>query len=100
MLKKFFRKRDKRTKLEMEIDDVLEYMHVLSPTNEKYKEVSENLERLHKMKMAEKPVKSRVSPDVIVTVTGSIFTVGAILWHEKADVITTKALGFVLKGRL
>ena len=44
--------------------------------------------------------KKRVSMDTVVTVVGSLVGIGIIIWHEKADVITTKALGFVLKGRV
>jgi hypothetical protein len=41
-----------------------------------------------------------VSPDTIAVVAGNLLGIILILGYEKADVITTKALGFVLKGRV
>jgi hypothetical protein len=99
MLKKFTKK-DKRTKLEREIDDVVDYMKLLSPETKEYTVVAENLERLHKAKAILDERKRKVSPDAIVGGVVSLVGIGMIIWHEKADVITTKALGFVTKGKV
>ena len=97
MLKKFTKK-DKRTNLEMEIDEVLEYMADMDPDSKEYTVIVENLDRLYKMKASERSHK--IKADTIAIVTANLVGIGAIIWHEKADVITSKALGFILKGRV
>jgi hypothetical protein len=91
-------KKDKRTNLEKEIDSVLYVMHTCYPDSDEYTTMSENLERLYKAKANEKD--RHVSPDTKLIVAGNLLGIALILWHEKADIITSKALGFVLKGRV
>lgn len=93
-----FTKKDKRTNLEKEIDSVLEVMENMRPEAEDYQIISANLERLYKAKSYEKA--RAVSPDVIATIAGNLLGIGIILGYERAHVITTKALGFVIKGRV
>lgn len=97
MLKKFTRK-DKRTNLEKEIDSVLEKMSGYQPDSSEYKIMSENLERLYKAKINERI--RNVSPDTMAIIIGNLLGIVLILGYEKANVITSKALGFVIKGRV
>jgi len=46
------------------------------------------------------PKKWKVSPDTALVVLGNLLGIVLILKHEKIDAITTKALSFVLKGRV
>ena len=98
MLKKQFTKKDKRTNLEKEIDRVIEQMSSTEPNTDEYKAISENLEKLYKAKAHERI--RNVSPDTIAVIAGNLLGIGLILGYEKANVITTKALGFVMKGRV
>lgn len=41
-----------------------------------------------------------VSPDTVLTVAGSLAGILLIISYEKADILASKALGFVLKGRV
>lgn len=91
-------KKDKRTNLEKEIDRVLSEASYLKPDSKEYAEIVENVEKLYKAKSYEK--SSSVSPDTIATVVGSLLGIGLIIWNEQAHVITSKALGFVIKGRV
>jgi hypothetical protein len=63
-----------------------------------YSEMADNTEKLYKAKATERTKKA--SPDTKWVVIGQFTGIAAILWHEKANVITTKALGFVMKGRV
>lgn len=90
-------KRDKRSNLDKEIDRVLEEMGNVSSSSEAYAEMVDNLDVLYKFKNANKNV---VSTDTIIIVAGNLLGILLILGYEKADVITSKALGFVLKGRV
>lgn len=44
--------------------------------------------------------KWKISPDVLLTVAANLVGIVLILKHEKIDIITSKALNFVLKGRV
>lgn len=91
-------KHDKRTNLEKEIDDVLKEMKLLDKDSKEYKTRVVHLERLYKAKGYEK--SRTVSPDTVAVVVGNLLGILVILNFEKANVITSKALGFVLKGRV
>lgn len=98
MLKTKFTKKDKRTNLEMEIDHLLEDMMKVAPNSESYTTMAANLEVLYKAKSHERV--RRVTPDTVAIVAGNLLGIALVLYHEKANVITTKALGFVIKGRV
>lgn len=88
----------KRTKLDEEIEYLLEQLGRADDIeSDWYQSRLDALERLMKIK-GEKP--KRVSRDTIVTVGGSIVTVLIIVFAEETRVLTSKALGFVLKGRV
>lgn len=44
--------------------------------------------------------KWNFSPDTLLTVAGNLFGILLILNFEKLDIIRSKALGFVIKGRI
>lgn len=96
MLKKFTRG-NKPTMLEMEIKKVYMELSEYAPGTEEYSEVLANLERLYKV--SENQTKS-ISPDTIAMIAGNLLGLGLILGYEKTNIITSKALGFVLKGRV
>lgn len=91
-------KKDKRTNLEKEIDRVLKEAEYLNPNSDDYSVVAENIERLYKAKSCEK--SRTVSPDTIAVIAGNLLGIALILGYEQSHVITSKALGFVLKGRV
>lgn len=91
-------KKDKRTLLEKEIDSVLRTMEHLSPGSEVYAKMADNLVKLYEAKATEK--SRRVSPDTVLTVLGSAFGIVWITHHEKLNVISSKAMQFVLRGRV
>jgi len=95
---RIFTKKEKRSSLEMEIESVLCNMSTYQPDSEEYTAQAINLERLYKAKSYEKD--RRISPDTIAVVAGNLLGIALILGYEKADTITTKALGFILKGRV
>jgi hypothetical protein len=90
-------KRDKRTKLDKEIDRVLSEMEKVSSDSEQYAAMVDNLEVLYKFKNEN---KNLISKDTIAIIAGNLLGIVLILGYEKANVITSKALGFVLKGRV
>lgn len=87
--------RDRRTDIEKLIDEQI-INNVGTVDNLKdLNEVVELYER--RQKAGKKPV---VSPDTIAVIAGNLLGIGLILSYEKLNVISTKALGFVLRGRV
>lgn len=91
-------KKDKRTALDKEITSVLEIMSLLRPDSKEYTAMVNNLETLYKAK----PVKGerKVPWDIIVSGAFSILGMLMITHFEKTDVITSKAFGWIHKGRV
>lgn len=113
-------KKDRRTNLEKEIDEELsklmkeirdqEVKTAGLNEEERNKKLSEakrqKMSDLDKMlEIAEKrqkldSAKWKFSPDTLLVVGGNLLGIGLILSHEKLNVISSKALGFVLRGRV
>ena len=91
-----FTKRDKRTKVERLIDEQLEILMSQAQTPKEVSEVLALMERRDELKSK----KKSVSPDTIAIIAGNLLGIILILGYEKANVITTKALGFVIRGRV
>lgn len=88
----------KKSKLDEEIDTCLEEMSSVSTASKEYGKMVRNLKQLYRLKREEKGRK--VSPDTKAVIAGNLLGILLILGYEKANVITSKALGFVLKGRV
>lgn len=95
---KIFTKKDKRNKLEKEIESVLAKMSLVEPSTDEYQSMTKNLEVLYKAKSYEKD--RHISADTIAVVVGNLVGIILILYYEKADIITSKALGHILRGRV
>lgn len=95
---KLFTTKKERNELEEEIHSVLCNMSTYPPDSEEYTVMVANLERLYKTKSYEKDRK--VSPDTIAIIAGNLLGIALILGYEKANVITTKALSFIIRGRV
>jgi len=91
-------KKDRRSKLEKEIDLILDEMRGIEATTSEYLIRLDNLERLHKMNNENK--NRKVKPDTIAIVMTNLIGIGMILGYERVNIITSKALGFVLRGRV
>jgi hypothetical protein len=88
----------KKSKLESVIDSILDEMGKHQANSDEYGTMADNLEKLCKAKSYEK--QKGVSPDTIAIGVVNLVGIILILKHEKIDIITSKALGFVLKGRV
>lgn len=86
-----------QTKLEKEIDSVLEALSVFDKSSDEYELLLDRLTSLYSIK--EKDKKWNVSPDTMAVVAGNLIGIMLILKHEELNVITSKAMNFVIKGR-
>lgn len=91
-------KKDRRTLLEREIDSVIEQMSVYTPYSDEYMKMAANLEVLRKAE-ANKP-KPIIPVEPIVVGIFTLVSTAMVLHFEKADVITSKAFNWIIKGRV
>jgi len=80
------------------IDNILTFMEKHEPNSEEYSSAVHNLKELYEARS--KKASKLIELDTIVMACTNILGIILILNHEQLNVITTKALGFVLKGRL
>jgi hypothetical protein len=91
----FFTKHNKKNEVERLIDEHLEVMLVEAETKEDISEVLLLMERYRELKK-----KKHFSPDTLLVVAGNLLGIVLILNYEKLNVVTTKALTFVIRGRV
>lgn len=94
----FKKKPKERTALELAIDDLIEKMMLSEAGSAEHSAIAKDVEVLQKAKSHEKD--KSINPDVALTVGGNLAGILAILSFEKFNVVTSKAIGFVLKAKL
>lgn len=83
--------------LQIAIDEALAQLTGIDIESSEYAEKMDQIKELYKLQ--EKHSPKRVSPDTVLIVVGNLAGIVAILGYERAHVVTSKALGFVLKPR-
>lgn len=83
--------------LQKEIDALLLDMYNEDKGSKEYLTKVDQLVKLYSLK--EDKSKNRVSADTLAIVAGNLAGILMIVGHEKAHVVTSKALGFILKAR-
>lgn len=92
------KRQKKPDQLDQAIADVHARMRVVGTDDEEYKKLIVYLDRLMDMKAKKKP-KFAVSPDTLAVVLGNLLVAVIITQHERAHVITSKALSFMSKNK-
>jgi len=92
-----FTKKDRRKKVVKAMDSVYTKLETLDAASEDYTTAVSNLERLNKIKSED---KIKINPDVVITVVGSIASTLLVLYFEKTDIVTSKAINWIIKGRV
>lgn len=87
-----------KSKLDQAIDDALFTLLSHHPTSDEYATIVERVAKLHKLKEIESP--QRVSPDTLLTVGANLAGIMMIIHHERLNVVTSKALSFVMKPKV
>ena len=87
-----------KTILDLEIEALLLEMKNHSRSSNEYKVMVESLTELYKAK--EVTLGRQISPDTIAIIAANLLGIGMIIGFEKANVVTSKALGFIMKGRV
>lgn len=79
------------------IDAVQSRLLTMDPDTEEFAKTVDQLDKLHKIRTSNRT--GRVSPDALIAVAGNLLGIISILGYERAHVVTSKALGFVMKTR-
>jgi 20S proteasome alpha/beta subunit len=93
-----FKRNNSDKLLKEQINSVLNSMSGSPPDSEEYAKMAKNLETLYSIK--NKDQNKRLSPDTLAVVLANLLGIAMILGYEKANAITSKALGFVMRGRV
>ena len=96
-MNKIFTKSKERQMLDGEIEAVLEELNNMAVNDDEYEQYLNAYTRLVETRDKQKrKLISKENAPIIANLVG----IAMILYHEKANVITSKALGFVTKGRV
>lgn len=89
----------KKTGLEKAIDDLLLQMTHFSGEDAEYATMVKQLSKLYALKEIDHTVetRTRVSRDTLFIVGGNIIGILLIVGHERANVVTSKALQLLMK---
>lgn len=86
------------TPLEVAVNKAIRSLNVYEAGTEEYREALEALVKLHKMKEDEKP--EPISKDTMLIVGANLLGIILIISHEHVNVVTSKAIGMLLRPRL
>lgn len=92
----FTKKTDKEFTLDRAIDSAFADLTTFDIETEEYQLAVARLAELHKIK---KDIDRRVSPDAMAMVVGNLAGIVLIVGHERAHVLTSKAINFVMKAK-
>lgn len=90
-----------KTGLENAIDKLFEDMSNVSPDSKEFTEMMTNMDKLYKLKEVDQKITSgrRVSPDTWAIVGANVLGILMIVGHERANVVTSKAITLLSKLR-
>lgn len=88
----------KISKVDEEINRLFVELSNVAPSSDEYGCIVSRIETLSKLKTSSQ--KSTVSADTVAIIAGNLLGIALILGYEKVNVVTSKALGFVMKGRV
>lgn len=83
--------------LEKAIERLLVQMSETPCESKEYSAITDQLVKLVKLQ-EETTSKKRISPDTLAMIAGNLAGIALIIGYERAHVVTSKALGFVLKA--
>lgn len=91
------RKKDP-TPLETVKLDAIQALNHHSPETETYGVILDRVSALHEMQRTEKS-DAQVSPETKATIAANLIGIAMILNFERANIVTSKAIGFILRAR-
>jgi len=92
-----WKSRDEDSALNKALDELFEEMSNYSGDSDEYAKRVDQVSKLYSLKEIDS--KKRVSPDTMAIVLGNLLGIVLIVGHERMNVVTSKALNFVMKLR-
>ena len=89
---------DDPTPLEKEIERVQLKLTNHQPDSDEYAKTLKQLTKLHAMQVENQP--KRISKETILIVGANLAGIALIMIFEKSNILTSKAMSFVMKSRL
>lgn len=93
-----FRKSKAEQTIDLEINKVFERMAKEDISGVEYETYLSDIERLTNLKVI--MTERKVSKDTLVIVGANLLGIALILGYEQMHVVSSKALGFVIRGRV
>jgi len=93
-----FNRNQEEDPLDKAIEAVFADMDGFTSDSEEYDAMTKQLDRLYSLRDQRKSHR-QVSPDVLATVAANLVGIMIIVGHERAHVVTSKAVQFVMKAR-
>ena len=93
----FKRPQKEQSKIQQEMEVLQDELDAYDVSSKEYADVLKQLELLYEL---DKKVKVSIDPNTALVVAGNLLGILAILKHEQFNVITSKAMSFVIKGRV
>lgn len=93
-----FRKSKAEQTIDLEINKVFERMAKEDISGVEYETYLSDIERLTNLKVI--MTERQVSKDTLVIVGANLLGIALILGYEQMHVVSSKALGFVIRGRV
>lgn len=81
------------------INQIITEMETVTADSPEFAKMVDQLVTLYKALPPTKEKEPKVKWDTLVAVAGNLLGIGMILGFERAGVITSKALGFVMKAK-
>lgn len=94
----FNKKPEDRPGIDPAIDALLEELKDHESTSDEYSTIVFQIERLHKLKAPKR--EKGLDPNQMIAVAGNLAGIITILIFESENVITTKALSFIIKSKV
>ena len=92
-----FNRKKTETRIDLAIDALLSQMEDYTGDTEEFAAMTDQLVKLYGLKKVEDPKK--IDPNTLLTVGANLTGILFIVGHERANVITSKAVQFVLRAR-
>ena len=93
----FTKKNSETTDLQNAIDALFAEMSKTDPKSDEYSIMVTNMSTLYKLKEVDST--QRVSAETVATIVANLAGIALILGHERANVVASKAVSFVMKLR-
>jgi len=92
----FTKPKNESSKLDEIIDEVETYILSISPNDEEYSDLVDHLSKLYKIREQENS-ENKISANTKAIIIANLAGIVMILGFEKAHVVTSKALSFIVK---